>query len=241
MGTVNLLECIRLTSSVKSFINVTTDKVYENKEWPWGYREIDSLNGHDPYSNSKACSDLITQSYQKSFFQNSNISVSIVRAGNVIGGGDFSKDRIIPDCVKAVINGQNIQVRNPESTRPYQHVLEPLMVYLMSAQAQFNDKNFSGIFNVGPNEEDFYSTGDLVDLFVKKWGGNVKWNKVFAQSPHETHFLKLDCSRLKRQFNWKPRWHLDLSMEKTVEWYKKWNENGNVSSLMIEQISQFGF
>lgn len=166
IGTVNILECIR-NHQVKSFLNVTTDKVYLNKEWHWGYRENEELNGYDPYSNSKSCSELVTCAYKNSFFANGDTAVSTARAGNVIGGGDFANDRIIPDCIRAVLRGENIIVRNPFSTRPYQHVLEPLYVYLMIAAMQYEDSNYAGCYNVGPDDQDCFQTGALVDLFVK--------------------------------------------------------------------------
>ena len=165
MGTVNICECIRQNSCVKSFLNVTTDKVYANREWAWGYRETDSLDGRDPYSNSKSCSELVTHSYSQSFFDNRRIAISTARAGNVIGGGDFAEDRIIPDCVRAVLSGEKIIVRNPESVRPYQHVLDPLFAYLMITQRQYEEKGMEGCYNVGPNEDSCITTGQLVNLF----------------------------------------------------------------------------
>ena len=170
MGTVNICECVRTSDSVKSFLNVTTDKVYLNKEWEWGYRENEELDGYDPYSNSKSCSELVTHSYINSFFKNMNIAVSTARAGNVIGGGDFASDRIIPDCIRAAIKHEDIVVRNPFSTRPYQHVLEPIYAYLMIAQKQYEDIKYAGYYNVGPDDRDCFQTGALVDLFVKHWG-----------------------------------------------------------------------
>jgi len=190
MGTVNILECVRLSIYVKSFLNVTTDKVYENKEWEWGYREIEPLDGFDPYSNSKSCSELSTHCFKNSFFADGHVAISTARAGNVIGGGDFANDRIIPDCVRAAINRRNIIVRNPYSIRPYQHVLEPLYVYLMIAAKQYEDCNYSGYYNVGPDEYDCFKTGALVDLFVEKWGEGMKWVNQFNEGPHEAKFLK---------------------------------------------------
>lgn len=182
MGTVNVLECVRRSSSVKSFINVTTDKVYLNKEWVWGYRENEELNGYDPYSNSKSCSELVTSSYKNSFFSDRDIAITTVRAGNVIGGGDFADDRIIPDCVRASCAGKEIIVRNPNAIRPYQHVLEPVMAYLLIAQAQYENRELSGSYNIGPNNNDCLTTGDLVTLFCDKWnkvmgGGRYKLEK----------------------------------------------------------------
>ena len=170
MGTVNICECVRLNPCVKSFLNVTTDKVYENKEWEWGYRENEPLDGFDPYSNSKSCSELVTHSYINSFFQQMEVAVSTARAGNVIGGGDFANDRIVPDCVRAAKDGKDIIVRNPHSTRPYQHVLEPLNIYLTIAKEQYEDKKYAGFYNVGPDDRDCITTGELVDIFCTKWG-----------------------------------------------------------------------
>ncbi len=170
MGTVNVCEAIRETSSVRSFLNVTTDKVYENREWEWGYRENEPLDGYDPYSNSKSCAELVTHSYKNSFFTDSHVAVSTARAGNVIGGGDFANDRIIPDCVRAAVKGEDIIVRNPFSTRPYQHVLEPIYAYLMIAGRQYEDGKYASWYNVGPDDRDCFQTGSLVSLFVKHWG-----------------------------------------------------------------------
>lgn len=241
MGTVNILECVRNSTCVKSFLNVTTDKVYLNKEWEWGYRENEELDGYDPYSNSKSCSELVTHSYKNSFFSDGkkNVSISTARAGNVIGGGDFAQDRIIPDCVRAAIQGNDIVVRNPYSTRPYQHVLDPLYVYLMIAGNQYADRNYAGFYNVGPNEQDCMQTGELADLFVKYWGDNLKWINQYDGGPHEANFLKLDCSKLKKTFGWRPRWTLKKAVEKTVEWTKCWNLGGDINVCMESQIQEF--
>lgn len=239
MGTVNILECVRLSNCVKSFLNVTTDKVYENKEWQWGYRENEPLDGFDPYSNSKSCSELVTHSYKNSFFAD-GCAISTARAGNVIGGGDFANDRIIPDCVRALENNDDIIVRNPHSTRPYQHVLEPLFAYLMIVKAQYENKSFAGYYNVGPDECDCVTTGELVDLFVKHTNGAVKRiNKSESNAVHEANFLKLDCSKLKSVFNWTPHWHVDTAIEKTVEWSKIWLEQGDIRACMDKQIEEF--
>lgn len=220
MGTVNILECVRKSETVKSFLNVTTDKVYRNNEWEWGYRENEYLDGYDPYSNSKSCSELVTNSYKNSFFQNRRIGISTARAGNVIGGGDFAKDRIIPDCVRAALKKETINVRNPYSTRPFQHVLEPIFAYLMIAKMQYEDEKYAGCYNVGPNEEDCICTGDLVDLFCKYWGEDIKWENKFTGGPHEASFLKLDCSKMKRTFGWRPTWNIEKAIEKTIEFEK---------------------
>lgn len=239
MGTVNILECVRLNSCVKSFLNVTTDKVYLNKEWTWGYRENEELDGFDPYSNSKSCSELVTHSYKNSFFAESRVAISTARAGNVIGGGDFANDRIIPDCVRAAISKKNIIVRNPFSTRPYQHVLEPLYAYLMIAAKQYEDINYAGYYNVGPDDVDCFKTGALVDLFVSKWGEGLTWINQYDGGPHEANFLKLDCSKLKATFGWQPRWNLDTAIEKVVEWSKVWQSNGDIDQCMDKQIEEF--
>lgn len=239
MGTVNLFECIRRTDSVTSVVNVTTDKVYNNNEWIWGYRENDVLDGYDPYSNSKSCSELVTHCYQRSFFGHSDISVSTARAGNVIGGGDFASNRIIPDCVRAAEEHKDIIVRNPNSIRPYQHVLESLFAYLLIAQNQYHNREFAGCYNVGPDERDCVSTQQLVELFCEKWG-HISWDSNTVQNaPHEANFLKLDCSKMKSVFSWKPVWHIEDSVEKTVEWYKGYMEKGNVDSIMEKQIQCF--
>lgn len=239
MGTVNILECIRNNSCVKSFLNVTTDKVYLNKEWPWGYRENDVLDGYDPYSNSKSCSELVTHSYKNSFFSDGSTAISTVRAGNVIGGGDFANDRIIPDCIRAAIEHKDIIIRNPFSTRPYQHVLEPLYVYLMIAAMQYEDKKYAGYYNVGPDDQDCFQTGALVQLFIKHWGQDLKWINCHDGGPHEANFLKLDCSKLKATFNWKPRWNLDTAVEKVTEWSKCWINGNDIRICMDNQIKDF--
>lgn len=244
MGTVNILECVRIFDCVKSFVNVTTDKVYLNKEWEWGYRENEELNGYDPYSNSKSCSELVTSSYINSFFKDGNrdIAVSTVRAGNVIGGGDFATDRIIPDCVRAAGNNEKIIVRNPFSTRPYQHVLEPVAAYLMIAKAQYEDKSYAGSYNVGPNETDCWTTAELVKLFCMLWNdgsGNVDWVDKYDGGPHEANFLKLDCSKLKKTFGWTPRWDVSEAVEKTVEWSKAYYNKEDITACMERQIEEF--
>lgn len=240
MGTVNILECVRLAHCVKSFLNVTTDKVYHNNEWEWGYRENEPLDGFDPYSNSKSCSELVTHSYKNSFFADGAVAISTARAGNVIGGGDFANDRIIPDCVRAMEKGAAIQVRNRHSTRPYQHVLEPLYAYLMIAARQYEDGKYAGWYNVGPDECDCVTTGALVDLFCAKWGDQAAWEDLSEpNAPHEANFLKLDCSKIKAVFGWSPRWHIDDAIEKTVEWTKVYFSKGDIPAVMDEQIKEF--
>ena len=256
MGTVNVLECVRQCASVKSFLNVTTDKVYLNKERADGYKEEEPLDGYDPYSNSKSCSELVTHCYKNSFFATNaslkvktanagnntvrHVAISTARAGNVIGGGDFAKDRIIPDCIRAVQAGKTIKVRNPYSVRPYQHVLEPLAVYLMIAAQQYEDSSYAGYYNVGPDDCDCVTTGELVDLFCKHWGSKAKWeSKAEANAPHEANFLKLDCSLLKKTFGWQPRWNFEEAIQKTCEFSKVWLQGGIIPNEMDREIEEF--
>lgn len=242
MGTTNILECIRLVPGVKSFLNVTTDKVYENNDVEdHAFQEDEKLDGYDPYSNSKSCSELVTHSYKKSFFWDADaVAVSTARAGNVIGGGDFAADRIIPDCVRATIKGEVINIRNPYSIRPYQHVLEPLRIYLTIVMMQDKDHRLSGYYNVGPDDEDCVTTGELSDLFVKYWGANARWKNLSEENaPHEASFLRLDCTRLRNTFGWSPVWHIDAAVKATVEWYKAWNEGEDLNIVTEKQIKEF--
>lgn len=241
IGTVNICECVRLTRSVKSFLNVTTDKVYLNDEAPnHPFREDEPLDGYDPYSNSKSCSELVTHSYKKSFFNDGRCSVSTARAGNVIGGGDFANDRIIPDCIRAIEKGEDIVVRNPFSTRPYQHVLEPLYIYLQIVEAQYNDPFKQGYYNVGPDDCDCVNTGDLVTKFCAAWGDNVKWINKHDGGPHEASFLKLDNNKIKETFGWKPRWHIDECINKIIEWTRVYFNNKDlIPHEMDKEIDEF--
>ncbi len=240
MGTVNILECLRRSDSVKSFLNVTTDKVYKNREWEWGYREDEMLDGYDPYSNSKSCSELVTHSYKSSFFKEGEYpAISTARAGNVIGGGDFANDRIIPDCVRAAKKGEDIVVRNPYSTRPYQHVLEPVTAYLMIVKAQYEDPTLASWFNVGPDDCDCVTTGDIVNMFCTKWGNIKRVDRIDPNAPHEANFLKLDSSKLKKTFGWKPTWHIDETIDRICEWNRVWFADGNIPEIMDKQIADF--
>lgn len=242
MGTVNLLEAIREVGGVRSVVNVTTDKVYFNAEREnYGYREDDPLDGYDPYSNSKSCSELVTHSYAKSFLTEAGVAVSTARAGNVIGGGDFAPNRIVPDCVRAVESRESLVVRNPFSTRPYQHVLEPLFAYLMIAQAQWENPELAGAYNVGPDDCDCVTTGDLVGLFERSWGKGFSWvNAAKDQNaPHEANFLKLDNTKLKTTFDWAPRWHIDEAIAATVEWSRAYLAGEDVRLVMDKQIENY--
>ena len=230
-GTVNVFECCRLTKSVKVIINITSDKCYENKEWIWGYRENDQMGGYDPYSSSKGCSELITAAYRKSFFNPINFqehgkSLSSVRAGNVIGGGDWQKDRLIPDCIKALENNKPIEIRNSSFTRPWQHVLEPLSGYLLLASKMYQEPGkLSGAWNFGPNYESVVSVGEIVSMIIEKWE-NGKWLDISNKSePHEANLLSLDISKARNLLNWQPKWDIQKCIEKTVDWYKNIGKN----------------
>lgn len=238
MGTVNILEAVRNTASVRSFVNVTTDKVYENKEWHWGYRENEILNGFDPYSNSKSCSELVTSSYRNSFFDHEAApAISTARSGNVIGGGDYSEDRIIPDCIRASSAGKEIVIRNPHSTRPYQHVLECLSGYLLLAEQQYNDKAISGSYNFGPDDESCVTTGDLVSLFCEYWKGS-SWKVQGDGGPHEANFLKLDCSKSKTVLKWNPHWDITVAVEKVVD-FARLESDKERTSCLEKQIHEY--
>ena len=240
MGTVNVCEAVRQTPSVRSFLNVTTDKVYLNREWEYGYRENERLDGFDPYSNSKSCSELVTASYRRSFFgeDKRNCAITTCRAGNVIGGGDFAKDRIIPDCVRAAMAGEQVILRNPYSIRPYQHVLDPLYVYLMLAMEQQLHPELAGSYNVGPDDSDCAETGVLADLFCGAWGEGMRWKNVCEDGPHEANFLKLDCAKLRKTFGWQPKLHLPEAVEMTVDWTKAWLAGEDMRAVTDAQIRQ---
>lgn len=239
MGTVNLMECVRLFPCVRSVLNVTTDKVYENQEWEYGYRESDPLDGYDPYSNSKSCSELVTHSYKKAFFGDGRCAVSTARAGNVIGGGDFANDRIIPDCIRAQAAGEEIVVRNPYSTRPFQYVLEPLFTYLEILKRQYEDPAFQGYYNVGPDDVDCVTTGRLATMFCELWGEGARWINRHDGGPHEANFLKLDCSKIKRTFGWQPRWHIEEALKLTVEWSKAYLRGEEMLAVTDRQIRAY--
>lgn len=235
MGTVNILECVRQYGA-KSVLNVTTDKVYDNiEDYSHEYSENERLDGYDPYSNSKSCSELITHCYARSFFQD-KCPISTARAGNVIGGGDFAPDRIVPDCVYAATHNKEIILRNPNSIRPYQHVLEPLYVYLIIAMEQYLDHNYSGNYNVGPGKEDCITTGKLAELFCKQWPGELEWYFLNDGGPHEAKYLSLNSSKIKETFGISPQWHIEEAVSKTVEWTKTWASGGDVGNCTDNQI-----
>ncbi len=236
MGTVNILECVRANDCSASVLNVTTDKVYENVETGRGFIESDKLDGYDPYSNSKSCSELVTHSYKRSFFDAAGIPVSTARAGNVIGGGDFSKDRIIPDCVRSAMAGETIIVRNPHSVRPFQLVLDPLYAYLMIVQKQYEDKNLAGYYNVGPDDSDCIEVAALADFFCREWGDGAKWEAHDAGGPHEAGLLRLDCSKIKNELGWKPKYDIRTAIARTVEWAKAYAAGEDIVAVMERQI-----
>ena len=241
MGTVHLLEAVRACSSVKAVVNVTTDKCYENKEWTWGYRENEPLGGYDPYSNSKACSELVTASYRSSFFNsNSGVGVATARAGNVIGGGDWAADRLIPDCINALLSNEKIMIRNPNAIRPWQHVLEPLSGYLLLAEKLYEDGAcFAEGWNFGPNDSDAKSVGWIVEKMCRKWGNNASYLLDKGIHPHEAHYLKLDCSKAKATLNWHPKWNLEQALEKIIEWVHAYQEKKNMRHVCLQQIQEY--
>lgn len=242
MGTVNLLECIKECPSVISVVNVTTDKVYKNNEWDWGYREIDRLDGYDPYSNSKSCSELVTATYIRSFFNDKKIPVSTLRAGNVIGGGDYSKDRIIPDAIRALENHQKLIIRSPKSIRPYQHVLEPLFAYLEIAMKQTKQFDLASSYNIGPSEKDSVNTETLINKFNSELSKtNKKIDVEYSNSinVHEANYLKLDCSKVQKKFDWKPKWNIDIALEKITEFLVLEETKIGIKTIMKHQIESY--
>ncbi|MDI9504346.1 MAG: CDP-glucose 4,6-dehydratase [Bacillota bacterium] len=240
MGTVNICECVRRHSCVKSFLNVTTDKVYENDDIPdHPFKEEEKLDGYDPYSNSKSCSEIITHSYYKSFLKELGVAVSTARAGNVIGGGDFSKDRIIPDAARALKEKKKLIIRNPTSTRPYQHVLEPLACYLLIARGQYFNRDLCGAYNIGPDSCDFSSTQKIVDLYAKHFDGEFKYIIKSDNGPHEAAFLSLDNNKMKKTFGWAPKIHIEEAVRLSAEWYDAWRNNQDLVDVTEKQIKEF--
>lgn len=243
-GTVNVLECCRLTDSVRVIINVTSDKCYENEEWVWAYRESDPIGGYDPYSSSKGCSELITAAYRNSFFNPTTFDehgkcLATVRAGNVIGGGDWQKDRIIPDSIRALERNKPIEIRNPHATRPWQHALEPLSGYLLLASKMYKEPHkFSGAWNFGPNYYSVIPVGEIVDKVLAQWGSGSWINMPAENAPHEAKLLSLDISKANSYLQWFPVWDIDTTITKTVEWYKEYREE-NPYRICVDQIEEF--
>jgi CDP-glucose 4,6-dehydratase len=240
MGLVHLLECIRNTSSVRAVVNVTTDKCYENKEWLWGYRETDRLGGHDPYSNSKACAELVTAAFHSSYFNKNQTKIATARAGNVIGGGDWAQNRLVPDVINACINRSPVILRHPASIRPWQHVLEPLHGYLLLAERLYLDQDlYAGGWNFGPNQEDAKPVSWVVEFILETWGGCHRWEQEQGEQPHEAQLLKLDCSKAKSLLQWHPVWNLENGLKKTVDWYLAYVANVNLRDVTMGQIDDY--
>lgn len=239
MGTVNILEALRECRTVKSFLNVTTDKVYLNREWIYGYRENEELCGYDPYSNSKSCSELVTYSYKHSFFGNPDSpAISTARSGNVIGGGDFAENRIIPDCMRSALSGEDIFLRNPDSVRPYQHVLECLKGYLLLCMRQYHDKTYSGSWNFGPDDDSCVSTKRLAEIFCDSWGHGMKAVvQEKKEKPHEANILRLDCAKARNVLGWKQEWNIAQAVGEVVSWLKVYASKGDIRSYMDGKIS----
>jgi CDP-glucose 4,6-dehydratase len=248
MGTVHLLEAVRQTSSVHAVVNVTTDKCYENKEWGWGYRENEPLGGFDPYSSSKGCAELVTAAYRNSFFNTAKysehqVALATARAGNVIGGGDWAKDRLIPDALRAMESGQTVNIRNPQAIRPWQHVLEPLSGYLVLAEKLFTQgPAFAEAFNFGPTEEDAKPVQWIVEQLTQSWGDGVSWRLDGGTHPYEAHYLKLDCSKARAILGWQPHWNLDQAIQAIIVWHKahSTHQSGQeVRALCLQQINDY--
>ena len=240
MGTVNLLEAVRTSPGVRGVLNITSDKCYENKEWLWGYREIDPMGGFDPYSSSKGCSELVTSAYYRSFLHDQGVAVATARAGNVIGGGDWAADRLVPDAIRAFIDNKPLIVRNPDAVRPWQHVLEPLAGYLMLCQQLVLDgKAFSGAWNFGPADESAQPVSFIADVLSKQWGDNATWQLDQEAHSHEAVTLKLDCSKANSKLGWTPLWSLKKALVETVKWYKAWQHEEEMQFFSLEQIKAY--
>lgn len=245
MGTVNLLEAVRHTPGIKAVVNVTTDKCYENKEWHWGYRENEPMGGFDPYSSSKGCSELVTSAYRNSFFnskdhQNHGVAIATARAGNVIGGGDWAEDRLIPDFVRAISAGEEVKIRSPYAIRPWQHVLEPLSGYLMLAEKLYTrGSEFEGAWNFGPDDRDAKNVEWIAKRFCDLWGNRASFSIDKNPQPHEANYLKLDCSKAKAELGWTPKWDIEKALESIVEWYQIWLRKSNVRLISEQQIHEY--
>ena len=245
MGTVNLLEAARFSQGIKAIVNVTTDKCYENREWHWGYRENEQMGGFDPYSNSKGCSELVTAAYRNSFFnpnklQNPIVALASARAGNVIGGGDWAEDRLIPDFIRAVSNGEDVNIRSPFAIRPWQHVLEPLHGYLMLAERLYNDgQKYAEAWNFGPDDKDAQSVEWIASTFCKLWGKGASFRIDKYPQPHEANYLKLDCSKANVELCWTPKWDIRTALESIVAWYKAYLTGENIRQLTLKQIDTY--
>jgi len=245
MGLVNLFEAVRATPGIKAVVNVTSDKCYENKEWPWGYRENEPMGGYDPYSNSKACAELVTSAYRNSFFNPAQyaqhgVALGSGRAGNVIGGGDWAEDRLVPDMMRAIAAGRPVQIRSPHAIRPWQHVLEPLSGYLALAEHLFTDGvAFAEAFNFGPHDTDARPVQWIVERLCAEWGDGASWQLDSAPQPHEATYLKLDCSKARASLKWNPRWSLDQALQRIVAWHKAQLNGDDMRALTLAQIADY--
>ena len=245
MGTVNLLEAVRNTPSVKAVVNVTSDKCYENREWVWGYRENEAMGGYDPYSSSKGCAELVASAYRNSYFhpdkyQQHGVAIASVRAGNVIGGGDWAGDRLIPDILRAITTGNPVHVRSPHAIRPWQHVLEPLSGYLLLAQKLFEEGTiYAEGWNFGPNDEDAKPVQWIVENLTSSWGDGATWSLDSGDHPHEAHYLKLDCSKAKSRLDWHPKWHLKNTLDAIIEWHRAHIEGADMRVISLQQIQRY--
>lgn len=241
MGTVNVLEAAKSCKNLKAIVSVTTDKCYENKEWQWGYRENDPMGGRDPYSSSKGCAELVTSAYRRSFFNTPDTaSLASARAGNVIGGGDWAQDRLIPDILKAFEKSKPAIIRNPLSIRPWQHVLEPLSGYLILAEKLYeNGEKFDQAWNFGPNDSDCQSVGMVMDKMANSWGEDASWELDKNCHPHEAGFLKLDCSKARNQLGWTPRWNLETTVKRIVDWEKSRLAGENMQNKCLQEIAEY--
>ena len=240
MGTVHVLEAARHSGTVRAIVNITTDKCYENNEWVWGYREDEPMGGFDPYSNSKGCAELVSSAYRRSFMKDAKIALATARAGNVIGGGDWAADRLLPDILRALEVQQPVQIRNPHSIRPWQHVLEPLSGYLHLAQSLYEQgqQDAEG-WNFGPRDEDAKPVQWIVERMCAAWGDGAKWALQPGDHPHEAHYLKLDISKARQRLNWAPRWSLDTALARIIDWHQAWRSGADMHAMCLTQISQY--
>lgn len=239
MGTVNLLEAVRNTPGVKAVVIITTDKCYENREWPWPYREEDSLGGLDPYSSSKACAELVVSTWRRSYLQAADVGLASARAGNVIGGGDWAADRLIPDFLRALDAGKSLVVRSPTATRPWQHVLEPLAGYLLLAENLYYEGSpWAEAWNFGPDESDARTVQWIVEMLCARVAG-ARWERDTSHQPHEAHTLRLDSSKARLRLGWRPRWNLDRALQATIEWHAAWKAGENMDAFSRKQISKY--
>lgn len=245
MGTVHLLEAVRGCPSVRSVINVTTDKCYENREWVWGYRETEPMGGYDPYSSSKGCSELVTAAYRTSYFHQKDykvhgVALASARAGNVIGGGDWATDRLIPDCIAALLKGEPVKIRNPKAIRPWQHVLEPLSGYILLAQKLYEEgPEFASSWNFGPNDEDARPVEWIVGKICSAWSTDASYEIQEGEQPHEAHYLKLDCSKARGILGWKPKWNLDQAIDAIIAWSHAYKEQQELRTVCLKQIEEY--